>query len=191
MLGLALFVVAGCSSKPKREALKAENLKTELKNSETIDGNSKVGVDQDENVMVSEQTSVAEYMHNLENEVRMQNDEVYGTSDYSSKGLAGKLKECQRKNRKAGIAAGNEDIPQLSAEMQEDLAESRKGFKKTKDVGSTTNVGYNEKGQLVRNKSEDLHLRIERFQKIKVQLQANKSQIQEKLDDCRAAAGKP
>jgi hypothetical protein len=183
---LSLFNVLACSSKPKREALKAERLSPELKNSETIDGKSKIGVDQDENVMVSEQTAVAEYMHNLENEVRMQNDEIYGSAQFGSQGLAGKLKDCYRKKHKAGVTTDDESIPQLSAEMQEELQETQKVFKKTKDVGSSTEVGYNEKGQLIRSKTEDLHLRIERFQKIKAQQQANRIQIQDKLADCSA-----
>ncbi len=181
---LSGLFLASCSSGPKREAIKAENLNTELKNSEMIDGKSKTGIDQDNNVMVSEQTSVMEFMHNLENEVRMQNDELYGTPDLNSKGLVGQLKDCYRKNPKA--TAG--EIPQLPAEMQTDLADYKKVFKKEKSEGSTTDVGFNEKGQLVRNKTEDLHLRVDRFQKIKGQLQANKVVVEDKLADCKAAA---
>jgi len=178
----------GCSSGPKREAIKAENLNTELKSSEMVDSKSKTGIDQDGNVMISEQTAVSEYLHNLENEVRIQNDELYGTPDLNSKGLVGQLKDCYRKNPKAPGAVALSEIPYLPAEMQTDLDDFKKAFKKEKSEGSTTDVGYNEKGQLVRNKTEDLHLRIDRFQKIKGQLQQNRVVVDDKLADCRAAS---
>jgi hypothetical protein len=188
LIALLSLFIANCSSGPKREALKAEKLTTELKDSEAIDGNSKVGTDQDKNVVVNEQTSVVEFMHNLENEVKMQNDEIYGTPDFNSKGLAGQLMDCYRKNRKNVSAADAEEVPALPSEMQADIQEYNKAFKKEKSSeGSSTEVGYNEKGQLVRNRTEDLHLRVERFQKIKAQLMVNKNKIEYKLADCKAS----
>lgn len=98
MKNVLLFIffgfVVGCASSKKEEL---PIIDTKVQNPQHVSDGAQVGQNQSGDLVYQEKSNVLQDLVNLENEVMLLQDEVYGTEKYKSKGLYGKVKACRKK----------------------------------------------------------------------------------------------
>lgn len=166
LLVVGVLFIAGCKSNPH----KAEKIETKLESSETVSGNSKVGLKNGE-MVVLDKVQMSEKLRDLQNGVYSLEDKVYGTRKLGSLGMYGELKACRRKlaSRQYGGSG--------SMMWTEPLD-------RVTDKEDELKVGIDEKKDLVGVSEEYLKDRIQRFQTYKMILQKRSDEFQEKIDQC-------
>lgn len=193
LFSVTLLVVAGCSSKKKREeqVLKDQNINTTLSKEETLGESTSIGVDDKGNVMHMDKTQLAEYLQNLKYDTFKEYEALYGIREYSSKGLAGKVDACNTKaNQKKYGGDGTAVKPvDRSDVLNTELLAEWKNFNKNKtssDTNATVDVGYNEKGQVTAVTKENLLETVDRFQDYRKTLAQKRTELEQMLATCEA-----
>jgi len=87
-------LLIGCASSKKEEV---PVIDTKVSNANHVSENAQVGQNQSGDLVYQEKSIITQDLVNLENEVMLLQDEVYGTEKYKSKGLYGKVKACRKK----------------------------------------------------------------------------------------------
>lgn len=193
LFSVALLVVAGCSSKKKREeqVLKDQNINTTLSKEETLGDNTSIGVDEKGNVMHMDKTQLAEYLQNLKYDTFKEYEALYGIREYSSKGLAGKVDACNAKANQKKYGGDGTAVKAVdrSDVLNTELLAEWKNFNKNKtssDTNATVDVGYNEKGQVTAVTKENLLETVDRFQDYRKTLAQKRAELEQMLATCEA-----
>ncbi len=168
-LALGVLALMGCSSNPH----KAEKIDTEMENSNSVTGDTKLGI-KDGNLVVQRKTQMNEELRRLQNEVYGLEDRVYGNRKYGSKGLYGALKTCRLKLSSKEMGG---DGKLMWTEPIDRVTDKEDEF----------NIGIDEKDKIVAVKEEFLKDRIKRFKGYKRVLQKRQDEYEEKLEICDAA----
>lgn len=170
VLGLsAVVLVSGCASKKHQ----AEKLETEMKRSETISGDTSLGVNKDGDMIVQQKVLMNEEVRKLQYDVYGLEDRVYGNRKYGSLGLYGVLRDCKYqitdpKNGGDGKLQWTEPMDRVTDKEDE--------FK----------IGIDEKDKLVGVSEEFLKDRILRFKGYKKVLQQREDEYEDKVQICKA-----
>lgn len=167
LVGAAFGAVIGCASNPH----KAEKIDTTIEKSDTVSGDTKVGV-KDGNMVVQRKVLMSEELRGLQNEVYELEDRVYGNRKYGSLGLYGVLKDCRmqladKDNGGSGKLQWTEPLDRIT------------------DKDDDFKVGLDDKNKLVGVSEEMLKDRIERFRNYKMVLQKRQDEYEEKVAICK------
>ena len=167
MFGLVLSLSA-CRSNPH----KAEELKTNLNQAQSVSGAQQVGVKNGE-MVVMDKAQISERLRDLQNSVYGLEDKVYGMRKLGSLGQYGELKSCQRKlaSRQyggTGTLVWTEPLDRVT-DKEEELK-----------------IGMNEKKELVGVSEEYLKDRLQRFQGYRQILQKRSDEFEERIQSCKA-----
>jgi hypothetical protein len=168
MISALAFVMAGCSSNPN----KAEKIETDMERSDSVSGDTKVGV-KDGNMIVQKKTMMNEELRDLQHDVYGLEDRVYGNRKYGSTGLYGALKDCKSK---LSDKANGGDGKIIWTEPLDRVTDKEEDYK----------IGIDEKDKLVAVSEEFLKDRIKRFREYKRVLQKRQDEYEEKIDICKA-----
>ncbi|MCC6276614.1 MAG: hypothetical protein IT289_01720 [Oligoflexia bacterium] len=166
LITAALFVGA-CSSNPH----KAEKVETDMERSDTVSGDTKVGV-KDGNLVVQKKTMMNEELRDLQHDVFGLEDRVYGNRKYGSTGLYGALKDCKAK---LSDKSNGGDGKLIWTEPIDRVTDKEEDYK----------IGIDEKDKLVAVSEEFLKDRIKRFREYKRILQKRQDEYEEKVDICK------
>lgn len=164
---MSLSVVA-CSTNPH----KAEKVETKIDNSDTVSGDTAVGV-KDGNMVVQKKVAMNEELRRLQYEVYELEDNVYGNRKYGSLGLYGVLRDCRMqlsdpKNGGDGKLKWTEPIDRVTDKEEE--------YK----------IGLDDKMKLVGVSEEFLKDRLTRFKGYKGVLEKRQDEYEEKVAICKA-----
>lgn len=164
---VTVSLFAACSHNPN----KAEKIDTKIEKSDTVTGDTSVGV-KDGNMVVQKKVAMNEELRTLQNDVYELEDRVYGNRKYGSLGLYGVLKDCRlqladKDNGGSGKLMFTEPIDRVT------------------DKEDDFKVGLDEKDKLVGVSEEMLLDRITRFRGYKSVLQKRQDEYEEKVDICK------
>ena len=158
----------GCRHNPN----KAEVLKTEITNTETISSTERVGVNDDKDMVYQKRLNMAEELRRLHNSVNEAEDRVFGTREYNTLGLYGKYRDCYLK---------------ATPETQKTLPDPQ-GISRWKDKGEDVKMGIDpDTKKLAMLTEEKLHDRIQRYKEYKKGLNTKEDELQLGLDKCNAS----
>lgn len=165
---LMLLALAACAHDPN----KAEKIKTEIENKETITGDTALGI-KDGTMVVQKKVMMNEELRRIQYEVYSLEDQVYGNRKYGSLGLYGVLRTCR-----AEIAdpKNGGDGKLIWTEPLDRVTDKEDDFK----------VGLDEKQKLVGVSEEFLNDRITRFKGYKQVLEKRQDEYEEKVAICQA-----
>lgn len=167
MIILAGMWLAGCASSKKEEIPVIE---TKVQNGQNLGGNSQVGQNANGAMVYQEKSSVMQDLVNLENEVTLLQDEVYGTEKYKSKGLYGKMKECRKKR---ALKTGElKFIPEKTMIIDED--QPKAGI----EAGTNQYINWTE---------EKISDRMKRFKAYKQKFLDIREELEDFLEKCEVA----
>lgn len=160
-------LAAACSHNPH----KAEKIETKIEKSDTVSGDTELGV-KDGNMVVQRKVRMNEELRTLQNDVYELEDRVYGNRKYGSLGLYGVLRDCRtqladKDNGGTGKLQWTEPIDRVT------------------DKDDDFKVGIDEKEKLVGVSEEMLKDRIERFRNYKSVLQKRQDEYEEKVSICK------
>jgi hypothetical protein len=159
--------MAGCKSNPN----KVENLDTQMSHAAKVSGNEKIGVKNDEMVVISKE-DLAEKLRDLQNDVYSLEDQVYGTRKLGSLGLYGELKACKRKLASKQFGGTGTLI---WTEPLDRITDKEEQFK----------AGLDEHKALVGVSQEYLNDRIKRFEGYKLILQKRSDEFRSNIEACK------
>jgi hypothetical protein len=135
-----------------------------------------VGV-RDNQFVVQDKKNLSEALRSLREEVRELEDRVYGTRQYKTYGLWGKLRDCRSQmteDQKSKFDVGPVERP------------SDKEYILNWKDNSDAKAGVDSKtGQLIAFSEADLDDTIQRLNKIKSKLEEKEDEISEKLSRCQ------
>lgn len=157
---------------------KADKIETKLDNQSSINKSegSSVGV-RDKEFVIQNKKNLNEELRKLKNEVQELEDRVYGTREFKTWGLWGKLRDCRmKKNNASEFEAG----PIERTYEKEYLLNWKENSKAKAGIEKSS-------GQLVAISEEDLDDHIKKLNKMKIKLQEKEDEISEKLGKCLAA----
>lgn len=169
VLAVALSAMAvACKSNPH----KAERVDTAIESSDTVSGDTSVGV-KDGNMVVQRKVAMNEELRRLQYEVYELEDNVYGNRKYGSLGLYGVLRDCrlQLSDPKNGG-----DGKLKWTEPMDRVTDKEDDFK----------IGLDDKMKLVGVSEEFLKDRLERFKGYKGVLEKRQDEYEEKVAICKA-----
>jgi len=170
LAGLSQSLLVGCANRNK-----ADIVDTKLENQNTVSGGQSVGV-RDKEFVVQNKKNLTEELRRLQEEVREMEDRVYGTREYKTSGVWGKLRDCRAKSgNPKTFDAGPVERPS-DADYMMNWKEDRKS--KAAIEKST--------GKLVAMNEADLDDTIKKLNKAKKNLQEKEDEIGEKLARCSA-----
>ena len=165
---LGFGFVFGCAHNPN----KAEVLKTNVSNTETISAQERVGVNDDKEMVYQKKLNMAEELRRLHNSVNENEDRVYGTREYNTLGIYGKYRECYLS---------------LPAENQKELVDPQ-GFSRWKDQSESLKMGIDpDSKKLAMLTEEKLYDRIQRYQEYKKSLNTREDELNLNLSKCEKA----
>lgn len=165
---IMLLAISACAHDPN----KAEKIKTEIENKESITGDTSVGI-KDGAMVVQKKVLMNEELRRLQYEVYSMEDQVYGNRKYGSLGLYGVLRSC--KIELADPKNGG-DGKLMWTEPMDRITDKEDEFK----------VGIDEKQKLVGVSEEFLNDRITRFKGYKQILEKRQDEYEEKVAICQA-----
>ncbi len=169
MLVLVTMWLAGCASDKKEEV---PVIDTKLNNGQNLGGNSQVGQNANGALVYQEKSNALQDLVNLENEVVLLQDEVYGTEKYKSKGLYGKVKDCRKKR---ALKTGEmKFIPEKTMIIDED--QPKAGI----EAGTNQYINWTE---------EKISDRTKRFQGYKQKFMDIREELEGFLEKCEVASG--
>lgn len=169
LLLFAVFCFVGCASNKKEEI---PVIDTKLNQGQNLGGDSQVGQNSSGAMVYQEKSNVLQNLVNLENEVMLLQDEVYGTEKYKSKGLFGKVKDCRKKQ---ALKTGEmKYIPEKTIVMDED--QPKVGI----EAGTQQYISWTE---------EKISDRTKRFQGYKQKFLDIREELEDFLEKCEVAAG--
>lgn len=164
----ALALVAGCSSKSKKDAdIKAQEITTTVDKSEMINQKETVGVNKDEEVIVQKKTKLTDYLKDISYQVRKKQDELYGSRRFNTRGLYGRYEEC---------TASKKQKPKVARQM----------VLKDNELGQieAEKFGYDEKGQMVAVEEQKLRDKIRDMEDKKNRLYAQEEELLSEVNTC-------
>lgn len=162
------LLFSACANKHK-----AEKINTEVKNQETISGDTSTGLNAKGEMVVQKKVMMNEELRKIQYEVYGLEDRVYGNRKYGSLGLYGVLRDCryQLTDPKNGG-----DGKLLWTEPMDRVSDKEDDFK----------IGLDEKEKLVGVSEEYLHDRLERFRGYRKVLQQREDEYEDKVQICKA-----
>lgn len=168
---LSLVCVAALSAACSHNPHKAEKIETKIEKSDTVSGDTELGV-KDGNMVVQKKVRMNEELRSLQNDVYELEDRVYGNRKYGSLGLYGVLRDCRtqladKENGGTGKLQWTEPIDRVT------------------DKDEDFKIGLDDKEKLVGVSEEMLKDRIERFRNYKSVLQKRQDEYEEKVAICK------
>lgn len=162
------MLFTACTSNPN----KVQDIKTNMDNSSTVNGDTQVGV-KDGMMVVQKKVMMNEELRKLQYEVYELEDHVYGNRKYGSLGLYGVLRDCRLqlsdpKNGGDGKLKWTEPIDRVT------------------DKEDDFKIGLDEENKLVGVSEEFLADRIKRFKGYKDVLNKRQDEYEEKVSICKA-----
>ncbi len=163
---VSLFIL-GCKTNPN----KVEKIETQLGNTQTLNGESTIGVKEGQavfqkKVMLNEELRKAQY------EVYELEDRVYGNRKYGSLGLYGVLRECRSQLSDPQLGG---DGKLMWTEPMDRITDKEEDFK----------IGIDEQNKLVAITEEFLVDRIQRFRGYKSLLNKRQDEYEDKVAACK------
>lgn len=158
------LLMVGCSSSEKKKVTEVD---TKLKNEVLLGSGESIGVKEDE-LLFQKKTNLVTEITNLENEVILLEDRVFGSKMHGSKGLMGEYDKCRVKRAEVtGVYSGKIKEAAYQKDSQRKI--------------------YIEKGsgRLITLTQENLEDRFKKLSGYKVVLEDAENEIQDYLTQCQ------
>ncbi|MEY4616165.1 MAG: hypothetical protein RJB66_1125 [Pseudomonadota bacterium] len=146
---ILLMSVTACSSKKK-----LESIETEMENQTQINSSSSIGKNSDGDTIIQEKIKLVDYLIDLEKQVYVSEESLFGNKSYGNIGKYGALENCMTELQKKNTGKWG------MVELPEKVLLTKLGSPKKK-------AGVDEKNNLVVLSQEEITGRIKRFEEYK------------------------